>query len=85
MNVPESPAKVVFASEGRTGLTCEIIWEEAGQHLKEAGAYFSIRHESSAGHYAKDYTIDYAITELEDLATDCVHMVAALRALKEKP
>ena len=85
MNEHKAPLKIVYAGEGQTGMTCEVVWEEAGQHLKEAGAYFSIRHESSAGHYAKDYTIDYAITELEDLATDCVHMIAALRALKEEP
>lgn len=85
MHEHKAPISVVFASEGRTGLTCEIIWEEAGQHLKEAGAFFEIRHAVSAGHYPKDEAIAQAIAELEGLAVDCALMIQDLRAMKEQP
>lgn len=85
MHEHKAPISVVFASEGRTGLTCEIIWEEAGQHLKEAGAFFEIRHAVSAGHYPKDEAIAQAIAELEGLAVDCALMIQDLRAMKGQP
>ena len=85
MTVQQQPLKIMFASEGSTGLTCEVVWEEAGEHLDQAGAFFEIRHAVSAGHYPKDEAIAQAIAELEGLVTDCVLMIQDLRAMKEQP
>lgn len=85
MTVQHQPLQVMFAGEGSTGLTCEVIWEEAGEHLDQAGAFFEIRHAVSAGHYPKDEAYAQAIAELEGLATDCVLMIQNLRAMKEQP
>jgi hypothetical protein len=84
MHEHKAPLKIVYAGEGQTGMTCEVFWEEAGQHLKEAGAFFEIRHAVSAGHYPKDEAIAQAIAELEGLAVDCALMIQDLRAMKRK-
>jgi hypothetical protein len=77
MHEHKAPLKIVYAGEGQTGMTCEVVWEEAGQHLE-------IRHAVSAGHYPKDEAIAQAIAELEGLAVDCALMIQDLRAMKRK-
>ena len=71
-------AKMIFKGEGFSGLLLYVVQEPNGY-------YFRVTHDAEVGTYKdRDYTLDYAISELEQIESDCRNLRARIMELKGK-